>query len=63
MGHSVNPVAMRLMSSRDWEDSYINPSKFYPEVLHSTFHVRKFTDGFFIAPFFYTMVMHIVIVL
>ena len=37
MGHSVNPVAMRLMSSRDWEDSYISPSKFYPEILHSTF--------------------------
>lgn len=54
MGHSVNPVGMRLMSSRDWEDSFINPSKFYPEVLHSTFHVRKFVDGFFIAPYFYT---------
>lgn len=62
MGHSVNPIGIRLMSSRDWPDSFISNSKFYPELLHSTFYVRKLTDGLFISPFFYRMLMRIVIV-
>lgn len=63
MGHSVNPVGIRLSNSRDWEDSFLTNLKFYPELLHSTFYVRKITDGLFISPYFYTMVMRIVIVL
>lgn len=63
MGHSVNPIAIRLSAGRDWVDSFSNQSKFYPEVLHSTLYVRRLTDQFFIQPYFYTRDMLIVIVL
>lgn len=62
MGHAVNPVALRLTNSRDWPHSFMTHGKFYPELLHSTFYVRKIADELFISPFFYTMVMLTVIV-